>query len=366
MALEGVTGALLQMVKRKSRQDPKIRDFILRAILTDPVAVGAKAAQVFGLSRTSTNRYLKSLEEEGLIIAEGKTSARRYELKRLAEYSATIPLSPDVQEDRVWMEHFQPYFETLPDNIQRICHYGFTEIFNNAIDHSESSEAEIHFLRDYLHIHMIVVDRGVGIFNKIKQAFQLPDTRSALLELSKGKLTSDKTRHSGEGIFFTSRMFSRFMIMSSSLCYKRELTDDRGWLIEVDDIELAKAGTAVEMALNTDATWTPAEVFDKFQNEEMDFAKTHVPVALSRYGNEQLVSRSQAKRLLARFDRFEEVLLDFLGVDEIGQAFADEIFRVYAAAHPNVEIVALGASDAVKRMIAHAIAANPSAPNVKF
>jgi anti-sigma regulatory factor (Ser/Thr protein kinase) len=354
------------MAKRKSRQDPKIRDFILRTIPNEPVAVGARAAQAFGLSRTSTNRYLKSLEEEGLITAEGKTSARRYSLKTLAEYSAKIRLTPDVQEDRVWMEHLQAQFEGVPDNIQRICHYGFTEMFNNAIDHSESPDADILFLRDYLRIQIMVVDHGVGIFNKIKRAFDLPDTRSALLELSKGKLTSDKTRHSGEGIFFTSRMFNRFSILSSDLCYMRQLTDDRGWLIDIDDIEHPKIGTTIDMMLNTDAAWTPSEVFDKFQNEEMDFAKTHVPVALSRYGSEQLVSRSQAKRLLARFDRFEEVLLDFRGVNEIGQAFADEIFRVYATAHPNIEIIVVNAGDAVKRMIAHALASNPSAPNVTF
>ena len=35
-----------------------------------------------------------------------------------------------------------------------------------------------------------------------------------------------------------------------------------------------------------------------------------------------LVSRSQAKRLCHRFDNFEEVELDFDGVEEIGQGFA--------------------------------------------
>ena len=37
-----------------------------------------------------------------------------------------------------------------------------------------------------------------------------------------------------------------------------------------------------------------------------------------------LVARSQAKRLLERFDRFEEVVLDFDGVRQVGQGFADE------------------------------------------
>jgi hypothetical protein len=53
-------------------------------------------------------------------------------------------------------------------------------------------------------------------------------------------------------------------------------------------------------------------------------------VRLAKYGNDQLISRSQAKRLLARIELFKIVLFDFSGVETIGQAFADEIFRVFA------------------------------------
>jgi hypothetical protein len=45
------------------------------------------------------------------------------------------------------------------------------------------------------------MDHGVGIFEKIMKHFNLADAREALLELSKGKLTSDPRNHSGEGIF---------------------------------------------------------------------------------------------------------------------------------------------------------------------
>ena len=58
---------------------------------------------------------------------------------------------------------------------------------------------------------------------------------------------------------------------------------------------------------------------------------THIPLRLAEYGEDNLVSRSQAKRVLARVDRFEEVILDYSGIRAVGQAFADEIFRVFAA-----------------------------------
>jgi hypothetical protein len=66
------------------------------------------------------------------------------------------------------------------------------------------------------------------------------------------------------------------------------------------------------------------------------------------------VSRSQAKRLLARVELFETVMFDFTGVATIGQAFADEIFRVFANQHPNIELTPTHANSDVKRMIARA------------
>jgi hypothetical protein len=107
------------------------------------------------------------------------------------------------------------------------------------------------------------------------------------------------------------------------------------------------------MEIQTNAAHTTAEIFNQYSSELNDFGftRTHVPLALLRYEGEQLLSRSQAKRLLARVDQFKEVFLDFKGVTSIGQAFADEIFRVFKIHHPNVEIVRVNTNDEVERMI---------------
>ena len=55
--------------------------------------------------------------------------------------------------------------------------------------------------------------------------------------------------------------------------------------------------------------------------DDYDFSKTVVPMKLAQLGDEQLISRSQAKRLIARFERFKSVILDFKGVNEIGKLF---------------------------------------------
>ncbi len=74
-------------------------------------------------------------------------------------------------------------------------------------------------------------------------------------------------------------------------------------------------------------------------------------VRLAQYDDEKLISRSQAKRLLDRIDKFKVVIFDFAEVETIGQAFADEIFRVFRRQHPDIEIVYLNASDSVRQMI---------------
>ncbi len=343
-------------IARRSRQNPLVREFVLRNVEKFPSSIAREAAEEFGLSRTAVNRYLRRLIEEGLLTATGKTNARRYELRNLVEIAFKLEgITASSSEDTVWRFRILPHIRDLPQNVVNICQYGFTEMLNNVIDHSVSDDALVTFRQDFCRITILIVDSGVGIFEKIQKDFNLPDPRSALLELSKGKLTSDKARHTGEGIFFTSRMFDVFQMGSGNLLYTRSRTDGNEWLVEADDAADPRQGTAVRMKISTDADWTTGQIFAQYEGDHMRFRKTHVPITLGNYPGEQLVSRSQAKRILARFEEFSEVLLDFHGVEEIGQAFADEIFRVFRNEHPDITIIATRAEPNVRKMIDRAM-----------
>jgi anti-sigma regulatory factor (Ser/Thr protein kinase) len=256
-----------------------------------------------------------------------------------------------LDEDVVWRYKILPNIHGLNKNIVDICQYGFTEILNNVIDHSLSDDAVISYEQNYCMVTMIIIDHGVGIFEKIQKDFKLADARSALLELSKGKITSDKERHTGEGIFFTSRMFDRFEITSGNLFYLRERIENDEWLIETNDVIEDVQGTSIYMEISTDAKSTTRTVFDTYQDDNLRFRRTHVPISLGNYPGEQLVSRSQAKRVLARFDQFSEVILDFNNVEDIGQPFADEIFRVFKNSHPDIEILVTRTNPDIDKMI---------------
>lgn len=316
--------------------------------------LASRTAENFGISRQAVGRHLQKLLHKGVILGHGHTKARRYELAVLKKHLQVYPLNPEFQEDVVWSQDLRPLLTTLPENILTICQYGVTEMLNNAKDHSGAPKVTVRLEQTIAELSFIVQDEGVGIFRKIKEDCGLDDERHAILDLVKGRLTTDPEHHTGEGIFFTSRMFDLFIILSGSLSlvHKREGAD---WLI--DDAK-PLSGTSVAMKIRPTSTHTIKEVFDRYSTERDDYAfrRTHLLVALAQTDDASLISRSQAKRVMARCDRFREVCLDFRGVESIGPAFADEIFRVWQRAHPNITLAPSGMNEEVEKMIRRAVA----------
>lgn len=341
-------------------QTSDIRTLIVHSLKNHPKDIVGVITSTYGISRQAANRHLKEMCDEGLLAATGKTRSRQYTLRETVIIDELIPLK-GLQEDIPWSQKVSPHLTGLKQNVFRILNYGFTEMLNNAIDHSNSASVGIRVSRTVQFVEMRVIDFGIGIFTKIKDSLGLEDEFQGICHLATGKFTTDPSRHSGEGIFFTSRMFDQFSILSGSIFFAHSKPEegqpDKDWLVEDRTDTSPQKGTFVRMFLDVSSTTEYDVVFNTFAGENNDykFSKTHVPVTLLQYGQDNLVSRSQAKRLLTRFDVFEEVLLDFAGIEFVGQGFADEVFRVYQMQHPNVRIVHMNASPSVLGMINHAI-----------
>lgn len=337
---------------RTAKKSEEIRRFIIDAILEHPNDVVARTVARFGLTRQAINRHMNILIREGLVTAEGNTSQRTYRLTILRKSSLSVPIA-GLKEDRLWRENVSELLKDLPQNVYGIWQYGFTEMVNNVTDHSNGTTLTVTVGKTAATTNMSIKDDGIGIFRKIKIDLGLEDERHAILELSKGKLTTDPDRHTGEGIFFSSRMFDHYQILSGGVYFSHKIEEEEDWILERD---IPKEGTAVIMSIKNNSDRTTKEIFEKFSssNEDYGFTKTVVPVRLVKHGIEQLISRSQAKRLLARFERFKVVILDFTGVDEIGQAFADEVFRVFPATHPDVRLIPVKTTRDVKKLIRRA------------
>lgn len=326
-----------------------IRTFVLKSVPDHPKDLVTFVAGEFQISRQAAGRYARELVASGQIKARGERKERVYELAVLKKDIFTLPLN-GLEEHVVWEKYIRDKVSDLPENVIKMLSYGCSEMINNAVDHSGGTQVTIQIERTAIDTQVGILDDGVGIFKKIMIAYKLEDERQSVLELSKGKLTTDPKRHSGEGIFFTSRIMDRFVIISGEVNFSHEFGKAEDWIMKR---ERPETGTYVFMAIANDSKRTTSAVMDSFAADEENygFNKTVVPVRMVREGSDGLVSRSQAKRLLARVDRFATVILDFADVETIGRAFADEIFRVFARANPSIVIIPIRTSPEVLGMI---------------
>lgn len=340
------------MMPRVRARGEDIRRFILEHVEKHPGDVTKLTAEHFDITRQAVNKHLRRLVTEKFLTESGETRKKAYKLAPILEWQKIYQISTELEEHVLWERDISPALGLQLENVVDIWHYGFTEMLNNAKDHSGGTVIMVRIVKTAINTEMIIADDGVGIFKKIQQALNLPDERYAILELAKGKLTTDPEHHTGEGVFFSSRMFDSFGIGSEHIYFGHKFGEDEDWIME----STFPGGTCVVMELCNHSSRTVKKIFDQYASDEEDygFTKTVVPIKLAQYGNDKLISRSQAKRVVARLDLFKTIIFDFAGVPTIGQAFADEIFRVFALEHPGIRMVPIHANSQVLRMIERA------------
>ena len=324
-----------------------IKNYIISKISKNPNKITQQTCDHFQITKPTVLKYINELVKANIIEKLGSNRYPKYQLVK-TRHEWKYP-NQNLEEDVLWRKDISSLLGELNSNIKDICQYGFTEMVNNVIDHSDARKLSIVLNLDYLNVEMMVIDDGVGIFQKIKTALRLEHSKHAILELAKGKFTSDPENHSGEGIFFTSRVFDAFKITSHKLSFFGFGNRDGIIWEEKDDLP----GTGVFMSIKKDSQIQLTNIFNEYADPDKDpsFHKTLIPVKLMEHEGESLISRSQAKRLISRFDRFLEVGLDFEGVKQIGQAFADQIFRVFQNKHPNVRLLIINTNKDVANMI---------------
>ena len=256
-------------------------------------------------------------------------------------------------EFRVWGQRMRPVLEQA--GIERPCldvlEYVCTELLNNVLDHSGAGQATVALDWNARSVLVHIVDDGRGVFAGIRERLALESDADAAMLVLKGKVTTDPARHTGEGLFFSSRVCEWFNLQSASTGLSLK-GNESNWAYETPNETVA--GTRLRFRVSRIAPPTLAEVFEKFcPQPELRFTRTVVSVALMQQADGALVSRSQGKRLVLGLDRFTAVTFDFTGVHDMQQGFADEVFRVWAAAHPDIELTVLGATEAITRTLRH-------------
>jgi len=306
-------------------------------------------------SRQYVNSVIRDMVNKRLLLKGGTTAGSFYVLPKnihLIGDEITIKLKrEDLEEHKVFndLKEKALFINNLKENVSSILFYAFTEMLNNAIEHSNSQYVEISIRRDKENIIFIVNDFGVGVFRNVMQQRKLKSELEAIQDLLKGKTTTQPHSHTGEGIFFTSKIADIFILES----YGHRLRSDN--LIKdifIEEVNPQKRGTKVTFTLSLGSRKHLNDVFSQFVTEpgEVGFDKTEIKIRLYALGT-VYISRSQARRILTRLDKFKTVILDFDRVTTVGQAFADEIFRVFQQRHPDIKLVPVNMVEPVKFMI---------------
>lgn len=309
-------------------------------------------ARAAGVTRQAAHYHLRRMVDSGELATVGAGRSRRY--VNLTLWSGRFE-TEGLEEDVVWtrVRDETPSLASFSANAQSVANYAFTEMLNNAIDHSGSPTVDVAVTRPSNRFVFKIEDDGIGAFERVRRTKELEDHVAAIQEISKGKLTTAPKEHSGQGIFFTSKAVDLFAISANGFRWTIDNVRDD----EALGTSRRLVGTLVRFEIDPALERSMREVFDRFTDEEnFAFSKSRTTVRLFNY-DVPFVSRSEAKRLARNLDQFESVDVDFQGVDEIGQGFADELFRVWQSAHPSTRLRPTNMNLAVRLMVERALSA---------
>ena len=320
----------------------------------------ADIVKATGFSRAYVSRIFKKLKEDKKIFQVGKANKAEYILfagggaEKIRKKTLAVRkilnnrnLSESDVLDLVKKE--SGIFLGIAGNVLAVLDYSFTEILNNAIEHSNSDKISIVVQKNAGKVIFNITDFGIGIFNNIIKKRKLKNELEAIQDLLKGKQTTAPKEHSGEGVFFTSKVADKLVICSFG---KRLIVDNVINDIFVEDIKKFK-GKDVSYEIGLNSKNNLSKTFRAYSGGAFDFNKTEVTIDLYNI-DDSYISRSQARRVLSGLDKFKKIMLDFKNVKTVGQAFADEVFRVWKNKHKNIDIVYKNANENIVFMIERA------------
>lgn len=317
-------------------------------LLTDGPQTSTDLAEQLSISRQAVHVRLVNLEKESLVESSGKGRATRWFLRRQVDTTFAWTIDSEAQEDLMWADiKRSPFLDGASEASRKAIVFAVTEMLNNAIDHSSGSVVVANLWRSENKLVIEIADDGIGAFQNVMDFFGLESERDAIAHLSKGKQTTAEHAHSGQGIFFTSKIVERFEIASHESVWLVDNVREDQTIISRQYVK----GTSVKMTFDLTSTRNPGSVFSDFTDPEtLHFNKTVLHVVLANHG-EEFVSRSEAKRLAFQLEMFGEVILDFKGVKAVGQGFVDELLRVWPANNPGTRLIPVNMNDDVSFMV---------------
>ncbi len=327
---------------------PELTRWITPAALTEGERLPELLMQRLSIGRRSARALLARLVALQWLEREGTPRKPAFRPGALRQVVRSYPIE-GLQEDLPWQRDFAPAF-AAPAPVMRMAQHAFVELLNNAIDHSGGGSVTVSMRQTATQMQLLVSDDGCGVFARIREAFAIDDDALAMLELAKGKLTSQPQCHSGHGLYFTARLADVFDLQANRQAYRFCGWGPRRWHA-IKPMQRAGTTAYVAIALETARTLDGVLRAHSTDGTTPAFEVTQVPLHLIVAEHVGLESRAQAVRVASRLERFRRVELDFSDVDAIGHGFADQLFRVVAGEHLGLQLLPLHANPGVASMI---------------
>lgn len=326
----------------------QLTSWITTAAVRHPHDLSAYVAERTGSSRPAVRKALVKLIESGWLEKSGPVSKPVFKPGLMRQVVMSYPVG-GLQEDLPWARDFAPYV-TLPATVSRMMQHIFGEILNNAIEHSGGTAVTVSMRQTASHVQLLISDDGQGLFDHIREFFAIDDPELAMLELSKGKLTSLPDCHTGRGLFFSSQLADVFEIHANGSKFQRRAWEEGRWH---GGRPLERRGTSVYASISLDTTRSFDAVLANWSSdrEGVEFDCTRVPLRFLLSQGVALDSRAQARRAVSRLQQFRHAEIDFDGVTEVSHSFADELFRVFARQHPEIRLVPANMSPRISMLV---------------
>ncbi|MFH1188391.1 MAG: DUF4325 domain-containing protein [bacterium] len=340
------------------------KDYILNITKEKGKLYSKDLVEQFNVSRQYINLLISGLIADNKLIKLGSTRKAFYVLPEYAkDHQEIFPpqyvkafKNEGLEEHKVFdeLERTFPTLRNLPENVRSIFTYAFSEMLNNAIEHSGSVRIGVEVSVDKKMLSFTIQDSGIGVFRNVMKKRGLDSELEAIRDILKGKTTTMPKSHSGEGIFFTSKAGDVFILDSFGyqLIVDNEMPD-----VFVKTVQKIKRGTHVSFKIAVGSDRHLNEVFKKYTDvageDGYGFDKTEIRIKLYTVGGVH-ISRSQARRVLSGLEKFKIVVFDFDKVPTVGQAFADEVFRVFHHKYPKIKLEVENMTGGVKFMVERA------------
>lgn len=302
-----------------------VGDRVLDVVAVRERVASGELGRELGISRQAAHYHLRALCRSGELVPAGSGRGAHYRLPTRRARLAYPRLG--LAEDHAFRDLCArlPRVLDLPRRARDIAEYAASELVSNAVAHSVGRRVGVKAEISTASLTLEVSDDGRGVFETIRAALGLSSPLEALGQLSKGRLTTDPTRHRGEALGYLADVVDVFELSANRLLYS---VDNQRADRAVGRSALER-GTLARVVIRANTERRVREVAEKSDSR----ASTQASVRLFSFGT-RFVSRAEARRLLDGLEQFPGVTLDFSGIETVGLGFADEVFRVWPEEHP--------------------------------